>query len=277
MHNIYVRTLESGESMVSNTVIASIIFQLVVSVLVPIIVLVYFRKKYNINWKVVGVGVLIFIGFTQILETPFHLFMRGNPAIAPFLENPYVFAIYGGLTAGIFEELGRFVAFFFLLKKYLEYKDGFAYGIGHGGIESILVGGFSALQTLIFANAINNGSFAQMAEKLPQLNLVKDMLIEQPAYLYFLGSLERIMALVLQIAFTMLVLYAVKQKKYIFLVYAILFHAFVDFFAALYQTKTINIFVAEGITLLFAIGGFILIRKMKEKLVRVPEDRKSVV
>lgn len=42
--------------------------------------------------------------------------MRGNPAIAPFLENPYVFAIYGGLTAGIFEELGRFVAFFFLLK-----------------------------------------------------------------------------------------------------------------------------------------------------------------
>ena len=64
----------------------------------------------------VGVGVLIFIGFTQILETPFHLFMRGNPAIAPILENPFVFALYGGLTAGIFEELGRFVAFFFLLK-----------------------------------------------------------------------------------------------------------------------------------------------------------------
>ena len=96
------------------------------------------------------------------------------------------------------------------------------------------------------------------------------MLIQQPAYLYFLGSLERIMALVLQIAFTMLVLYAVKQKKYIFLVYAILFHAFVDFFAALYQTKTINIFVAEGITLLFTIGAVVLIRKMKAKLMSVP-------
>ncbi|GAB6468550.1 YhfC family intramembrane metalloprotease [Bacillus cereus] len=256
--------------MVSSTVIASITIQLVLSILVPIIAFVYFRKKYHINWKVVGVGALIFIGFTQILETPFHLFMRGNPAIAPILENPFVFALYGGLTAGIFEELGRFVAFFFLLKKYQEYKDGFAYGIGHGGIESILVGGFSALQTLIFANAINNGSFAQMAEKLPQLNVIKDMLIEQPAYLYFLGSLERIMALVLQIAFSMLVLYAVKQKKYIFLVYAILFHAFVDFFAALYQTKTINIFVAEGITLLFTIGAVILIRKMKEKLMSMP-------
>ncbi|PGL81859.1 YhfC family intramembrane metalloprotease [Bacillus sp. AFS054943] len=276
MHNIYVHILESGESMVSNTVIASITIQLVLSVLVPIIALVYFRKKYHISWKVVGVGVLIFIGFTQILETPFHLFMRGNPAIAPFLENPFIFAIYGGLTAGIFEELGRFVAFYYLLKKYQEYTDGFAYGIGHGGIESILIGGFSALQALIFANSINNGSFAQMVEKLPaeqlsQLNLIKDMLVEQPAYLHLLGSLERIMALVLQIAFTMLVLYAVKQKKYIFLVYAILFHALVDFFAALYQTKTINIFVAEGITLLFTIGAVVLIRKMKAKLMSVPQ------
>ena len=99
---------------------------------------------------------------------------------------------------------------------------------------------------------------------MPELSRLQDMLIQQPAYLYFLGSLERIMALVLQIAFTMLVLYAVKQKKYIFLVYAILFHALVDFFAALYQTKTINIFVVEGITLLFTIGAIILIRKMKE-------------
>lgn len=84
MHNRYVHILESGESMVSSTVIASITIQLVLSILVPIIAFVYFRKKYHINWKVVGVGILIFIGFTQILETPFHLFMRGNPAIAQF-------------------------------------------------------------------------------------------------------------------------------------------------------------------------------------------------
>ncbi|KFN01649.1 YhfC family intramembrane metalloprotease [Bacillus clarus] len=271
MHNIYVHTLESGESMISNTVIASITIQLILSVLVPIIVLVYFRKKFHINWKIVGIGVLIYIGFTQILETPFHLFMRGNPTTAKFLENPFIFAIYGGLTAGIFEELGRFVAFFFLLKKYQEYKDGLAYGIGHGGIESILVGGFAGLQTLIFATSINNGSFAQMVEKLPELSRVQDALIEAPAYLYLLGSVERIMALVLQIAFTMLVVYAVKQKKYIFLVYAVLFHALVDFFAALYQRQIINIFIAEGIILIFAIGAFVLIRKMKEQLVSASE------
>ncbi|SDZ31290.1 Uncharacterized membrane protein YhfC [Bacillus sp. 166amftsu] len=254
------------KNMISNAVIGSMILQLAISVLVPIIVLIYFRKKYHINWKVVGVGILIFIGFTQILETPFHLFMRGNPATAKILENPFIFAIYGGLTAGIFEELGRFVAFFFLLKKSQEYKDGLAYGIGHGGMESILIGGFAGLQTLTFATSINNGSFAQMVEKLPELSRVQDALIQAPAYLYLLGSLERIMALVLQIAFTMLVIYAVKQKKYIFLVYAVLFHAFVDFFAALYQRQIINVFVTEGIIFIFTICAFILIRKMKDKL-----------
>ncbi|MBY0599948.1 YhfC family intramembrane metalloprotease [Bacillus bingmayongensis] len=256
--------------MVSNAVIASMITQLVLSVLIPVIVLVYFRKKYHINWKVVGVGVLIFIGFAQILETPFHVFMLGNPTVSELLKNPFLYAIYGGLTAGIFEELGRFIAFFYLLKKYQEYKDGLAYGIGHGGIESISIGALASLQTLYFAISINNGSFSKLIEKSPQLSQVQDILLNTPFYLYLLGSLERIMALVLQIAFTMLVLYGVKHKKYIFAVYAVLFHAFVDFFAALYQRQVINIFIAEGITVVFTICAFILICKMKEKLTIEP-------
>ncbi|KEK25217.1 YhfC family intramembrane metalloprotease [Bacillus gaemokensis] len=256
--------------MVSNTVIASMITQLVLSVLVPIIVLVYFRKKYHINWKVVGVGVLIFIGFAQILETPFHVFMLGNQATSELLKNPFLYAIYGGLTAAIFEEAGRFIAFFYLLKKYQEYKDGLAYGIGHGGIESISIGALASLQTLYFALSINNGSFSKLIEKTPQLSQVQDLLISTPPYLYLLGSIERILALVLQIAFTMLILYGVKHKKYIFVLYAVLFHTFVDFFAGLYQKQVINIFFAEGITVVFAIFAFVLIRKMKEKLTIEP-------
>lgn len=270
MHNVKVHILESGESMVSNTVITSMIIQLVLSVLVPIAVCIYFRKKYHINWKVVGIGVLIWIGFVQILETPFHVFMLGNPTTSKLLENPFLYAIYVGLTAGIFEELGRFIAFFFLLKKYQEYKDGLAYGIGHGGIASILVGGLAGFQTLVFATSINNGSFAKLIEQNPQLSQVQDALIHSHSYLYLLGSLEKIMTLVLQIAFTMLVLYGVKHKKYIFIAYAVLFHAFVDFFAALFQKHVINIFVAEGITFILTICAFILIRQMKEKLTMEP-------
>ncbi|MDH2881651.1 YhfC family intramembrane metalloprotease [Bacillus cytotoxicus] len=256
--------------MVSNAVITSIIIQLVLSIFVPIIVFIYLRKKYRINWKVVGVGILVFIGFAQILETPLHVFMLGNPTTSKILENPFLYALYGGFAAGIFEEVGRFIAFFFLLKKYQEYKDGFAYGIGHGGIESILIGGLAGLQALIFATSINNGSFAQLIEKTPQLSQVQDALLSAPSYLYLLGGVERMMALVLQISFTMLVLYGVKQKKYIFVIYAVLFHALVDFFAALYQKQVLNIFVTESIFFIFTIFAFILIRNMREKLTTEP-------
>lgn len=90
--------------MVSNAVISSMIIQLVLSVLVPIIVLVYFRKKYQISFKVIGVGILIFIGFSQILEKTLHMFVLGNPVTHELLKNPFIYATYGGLAAGIFEE-----------------------------------------------------------------------------------------------------------------------------------------------------------------------------
>ncbi|MDM5190613.1 YhfC family intramembrane metalloprotease [Bacillus sp. DX4.1] len=256
--------------MVSNAVISSMIIQLVLSVLVPIIVLVYFRKKYQISFKVIGVGILIFIGFSQILEKTLHMFVLGNPVTHELLKNPFIYATYGGLAAGIFEEFGRFVAFFYLLKKYQDYRDGLAYGLGHGGIESILIGALAGIQSLFFAFSINNGTFSKLIEQTPQLSKVQDALINTPAYLYWFGSLERIMALILQIAFTMLVLYGVKQKKYIFVLYAVLFHAFVDFFAALYQAGKINLFVTEGLMVVFGICAYIVIRKMKEKLTTEP-------
>ncbi|MEI4801384.1 YhfC family intramembrane metalloprotease [Bacillus sp. FJAT-51639] len=251
--------------MVSNAAIGSIIVQIIICVLIPISALIYFRKKYKISFKIVGVGIVFFIGFSQILEKTLHVFILGNPATAPLLKNSFIYAIYGGLTAGIFEELGRFIAFYFLLKKYQEYKDGLAYGIGHGGIESLLIGATTGAQTLVFAFAINNGTFAQMIEKVPQLSSVQDALVHNPPYLYLFGGVERLVAFIMQIALTLLVLYGVKQKKYMFVGLAVFLHAFTDFFAALYQRGQISLFVIEGLMILFGIGAYMIIRNIKTK------------
>jgi uncharacterized membrane protein YhfC len=252
--------------MVSNATIGSMIVQIAISVLIPIIALVYCRKKYGISLKIVGVGIVFFMGFSQILEKTLHVYVFGNPAATELLKNPFIYALYGGLTAGIFEELARFIAFFFLLKKYQEYKDGLAYGIGHGGIESVLIGLTAGVQSLVFSFSINNGTFSKMIEKVPQLSAVQDALLHTPPYFYLLGGVERIVAFIMQIALTMLVLYSVKHKKYMFVGLAVFLHAFVDFFAALYQRGQINLFVTEGIMILFGIGAYILIRKMKTTL-----------
>ena len=95
------------------------------------------------------------------------------------------------------------------------------------------------------------------------------MLIQQPAYLYFLGSLERIMARASNRLYNACFIRSQTEEIYLPSIrYTI--PRICRLFAALYQTKTINIFVAEGITLLFTIGAVVLIRKMKAKLMSVP-------
>ena len=49
--------------------------------------------------------------------------------------------LYGGLMAGVFEETGRYVSFKWFLKKETRIQDGLSYGIGHGGIEAMLIVG----------------------------------------------------------------------------------------------------------------------------------------
>lgn len=252
--------------MVSNTVIASMIVQLVITTLVPIIALVYFRKKYNISLKVVLVGVMIFMGFSQILQTPLHFYLFDNDVTAKLLENPFIYATYAGLSAAIFEGAGRFIAFLLVLKAYRKFEDGLGYGLGHGGIESILIGGLVGVQNLVFAFSINSGDFTALVDKQPELMKVQEALINSEAYLYAFESAERMMALILQVAFALLMLYGVKHKNYNYVLYCVLFHAFVDFFAALYQKQVINLFVVEGIFFVCTIVAIFVIRNMKEKL-----------
>ncbi|WP_454055548.1 YhfC family glutamic-type intramembrane protease [Clostridium sp. Marseille-Q7071] len=124
-------------------------------VLLPIIVLIYFKKKEKISLKPVIIGAIVFFIFTQILERLLHMVVIGNNLI----KNPIFFSIYGALTAGIFEEVGRFIAFKTVLKNNHEWKDGIAFGIGHGGIEAIIIGVFSSVQFIIYSNLINRGLF----------------------------------------------------------------------------------------------------------------------
>lgn len=235
-------------------------------VLFPIIVLIYFKKKEKINLKPVIIGAIIFFIFTQILERLLHMAVIGNNLI----KNPIFLSIYGALAAGIFEEVGRFVAFKTVLRNNHEWKDGIAFGIGHGGIEAIIIGVFSSVQFIIYSNLINRGLFDTnivskvSASKASQLLKLKEILIQTPVSNFIISFTERIFAFGIQIGLTMIVLYAIKYRKNIYLFIAILVHALIDFPAALYQAKIINLFITEGIILLFFIISLIYLGKTKK-------------
>jgi uncharacterized membrane protein YhfC len=264
--------------MVNSLSIALMGLSALISFLFPIVLLIYFRRKDKISFKVVGVGALTFIVFSQVLERIMHVFVIGNN----LLPNPIAFAIYGALAAGIFEEVGRFIFMKLLLKKYTAWKDGIAFGIGHGGIEAILIGVMANVQSIVYAMIINSGNFEQTL--LPQLGnneaakqsvlQLKDTLINTPALMFSLGGLERVFAVTLHIGFTMLVLYAVRYRKNIYLFIAILAHTIMDLFAAFYQVKMLSILQVELVLALFFIATIIFLFKFKVKFNRMPGAHK---
>ena len=259
--------------MVSSTSIIYSGISAAICFLFPIIVLIYFKKKEKINLKPVIIGAIIFFVFTQILERALHMVVIGGNLI----KNPIFFSIYGALAAGVFEEVGRFIAFKTVLKDKHEWKDGIAYGIGHGGIEAILIGIIANVQFIVYSNLINKGLFeTNVISKVPasqvnQLQQLKEAFIQTPASNFIIGFVERIFAFGIQIALTMVVLYAIKYRKNIYLLVAILLHALIDFPAALYQMKIVNILGAEVIVLLFFIISLIYLSKTKKIFIHQAE------
>ena len=141
--------------MVSNNVIISMIIVMLVCVLFPIGIFIYFKIKEGISIKTTLGGIIGFVLFALILEQILHKVVTSSNIIP---VNTLAFGIYGALAAGVFEETGRFLVFKTFLKNKREWKDGLGYAIGHGGIEAILVGGLSFLNSLIITFALNSGT-----------------------------------------------------------------------------------------------------------------------
>lgn len=252
--------------MVSSLSIAFMIFSALVSILVPVSLFIYSRKKYNISIKTVGIGILTFIIFSQILEKAMHVVVISNNLIG---TTTIAFAIYGALAAGVFEEVGRFISMKFFLKGELEWKDGLAFGIGHGGIEAVLIGVVSNAQNLVLVNLINGNGFNNLlnAATTPaakqSLETVRSSLINTAPTLFAVGGIERIFAIIIHLAGSILVLYAVKNKKVLYLFIAIFGHALIDFFPALYQIGRLGIAETEIVVALSAIALLFFVIKSK--------------
>ncbi|UFT99131.1 YhfC family intramembrane metalloprotease [Radiobacillus kanasensis] len=250
----------------------SIVFMVVsafFSLLVPVVIFIYYKKKRGVFWKPLLVGIVVFLAFSQLLGNSVNAFvLHQNETTANFFKsNPYLFAVYGSLSSSIFEEVGRFIGFAYLLKKYREWKDGISYGIGHGGVEAILIGGFASLQNIMTANLINTGKFDQMLEvggkQSEALMGVKQQLIQAPSEVFLLTGFERITVFILQIALSLLVLYAVRHKNLLYLFYAILIHGSVNFIVLISKVLEVHFLITEGVLLIAAVLSIVYMRRSR--------------
>jgi uncharacterized membrane protein YhfC len=125
------------------------------------------------------------------------------------------------------------------------------YGAGHGGFEAAVLVGFSYISNLATAKLINSGNLSSITASLSgdilaQTEQVIQTLIETPPYQYLLAGVERISAMALQIALSVLVWFAVKKQGHIrFYLLAVLIHFLVDAVSVLLGATTLPMFVTE--------------------------------
>lgn len=209
----------------------------------------YARKKYKINFAVLGLGAVAFFASSQVLEKIVHLLVlhpQKDGTVPLMTGNPLLYVIYGICMAALFEETARLIFFKWLEKKRtLEDSDALAYGLGHGGLELLYLGMGSLISLLILFSLLESSN-PDLANLLPQntLETVQSLSVWQ---VYLLG-VERVLALVMQIGLSFWVYQAVRQKKWIYLVAAYGLHSLFDLAPSLSQVGWLsNPLLVEGL------------------------------
>ena len=251
----------SAASLVCMTIAGIIAFGL------PITLLVYFRKKKDADILPFFIGCGVMLLFAFVLEQLAHAVILGSAAGTVIQKTPVLYAVYGGLMAGLFEETGRFCAFRTVMKKDQKNADALMYGAGHGGFEAMLLLGLTSINNIVYSVMINTGVLDVLMKNLSgdalvQLQNTEQALLGTPSWQFLLAGAERISAVILQIALSVLVWFAVKKRKAGLYPLAILIHFLVDTGTVLMSQNGVPLVLLEIVVLGMAVltaffAGFI--------------------
>lgn len=231
---------------------------------VVLLVLVYKKTKAKISSFFIGCG--IFVLFALILEQIMHVIVL--TVTGTFLtDNIILYGLYGGLAAALFEETGRLAAMKFFMKKNLNKQNALMYGVGHGGIEAIIIVGLTYVNNLLTAVMINSGSLqatlAILDEGMQQATFEQlKALWELPAWQFYMAGVERAIAITLHIALSIFVYKAVKSGRKLFWLLAFFLHFAVDFLTVVISGYGAPVWVIEVVLLVMVIFIALYARKL---------------
>lgn len=191
----------------------------------PGIGFMYLQRKHSVIIPFI-VGALVFFISQIVLRIPLLNLLSQQISFQIFMLNVIPYVIFLAFTAGLFEEVGRWIGFQCIHKHWTKY-DALAFGLGHGAIEAILL---TALPILQMGNV--------------NIDVV------------LMGGIERISAMIIHVGFTLIVWKGVKTKKIRYLLYAIIGHALFDFVAVMLSQYRLSIELIEGILFILSISLF---------------------
>ena len=246
---------------VSTLTILAIIFTMFVSIGGPVFLCFLVVKKFHAKLYPAVIGAAAFVFFVLVLESLMHRAVLGVTGDV-ITGNIWPYGLYGGLAAGIFEETGRYLAMRLYMKKSLTKENSLMYGVGHGGIEAVMIVGMSYISNLMVALMINLKGLDSLLAGLDAATATAtteqlSALWTIPSYQFFFAGVERISAMMLQIALSYLVYRAVKEKQMKFYGIAVGVHFAVDAITVILSgylgSSFVGLLVLEGVLLALVI------------------------
>ncbi len=243
------------------------------------------RKKEPVTTILAGAAT--FLLFVFLLEKPIQnalVFptLMGLPehAASRYINaRPVLWGVVLALFPGVFEETGRLVAYQTVLRKRKNKETSISHGIGHGLCEVMALVGLSYISMIIYAIMINSGSFgkvveevaAQAPDQVEAVYAVAGQIATFSFDMLAINAFERFFAVLFHIGASIIVFYACKDKKKIWLYpLAIILHTVMDVSTGLNMAEVISLtnwqleaYIAVVGSLVFIGAYFLLYRRDK--------------
>ncbi len=177
----------------------------------------YGRKKLHARVTSFFVGIGTFTLFAMVLESLLHNLVIATPIGQKIWGNLWLYALYGGAAAAIFEETGRIFAAKTFLRRWNDPANAYMYGAGHGGVEALYVGVITQISNLSLAAMVNAGKAADILAPLSGAQY--DAAAEQLKALcgesagFFLAGYERVLAVAVHICLSLILFRGLRERR----------------------------------------------------------------
>lgn len=241
---------------------------------------IYLTRKFKLSWRLWWIGAATFT-LSQVFHIPFNGYLNNliGSGVIPLplmpVQETIALAVIFGLSAGIFESVARYLAYRFWAKEARSWPRGLLLGAGHGGIEALFIAliiAYTFVQMVALREADLSAIFPPEQLQLAQQQVAGYW--STPWHLSLLGAVERLFTLPLHLALSVMVLQVFTRRQIRWLFFAILWHAFVDGFAAVYVPSIFGPLWAEAVLGVLALISIAIIFALRRP---EPEPEVAVV
>jgi uncharacterized membrane protein YhfC len=243
------------------------VIQLPLMVAVPLLIGWWLRRRYGVSWRVYLAGGLVFIA-SQVVHLPLNsaLGLLGGKQDVGLWPLPLM-ALVAGLTAGVCEEVVRWLALRFVLRKTRGWRQALQFGAGHGGFEAIIFGllTLSTVASMIVIQQSGVQALGLSGDVAEHAKAALAAFWGAPWYTPVMAGLERPFAIAFHIAMSVLVMRAVMRRQLGYLAAAIMAHTALDWWAV-WGTNQLSLLWTEVGLALIAAASLWLIVRLREAL-----------